>query len=233
MLTGISFGDQAQFFRTAAIGDRFPAYKIMEDVELSFLMKESGSVAFLPCSISNSVRKWERDGYVRNCAVVVWLTMRYVLAAKVRARFIGLRRLLCSLLSRKARRDMAGADVPRRTVIVFAKAPRKGAVKTRIAATHGDDCALAIYIAMLQRTAQTLVRFRHHVAYTGAMAPGDLARYFPRATSFFQQRGRTLGERQKNAFLHCAGAWIPKVLSHRMRLPRPHRPRHRGCVRRT
>ncbi len=79
MLTGISFGDQAQFFRTAAIGDRFPAYKIMEDVEISFLMKQSGSVAFLPCSISNSVRKWERDGYVRNCAVVVWLTMRYVL----------------------------------------------------------------------------------------------------------------------------------------------------------
>jgi hypothetical protein len=82
VLTGISFGDQAQFFRTAAIGDRFPAYKIMEDVELSFLMKESGSVVFLPCSISNSVRKWERDGYVQNCVVVVWLTMRYVLARR-------------------------------------------------------------------------------------------------------------------------------------------------------
>jgi uncharacterized protein len=100
---------------------------------------------------------------------------------------------------------MTGPNVPRCTVIVFAKAPVKGAVKTRIAATHGDDCALAIYIAMLQRTAQTLVRFHHHVAYTGAKAPGDLARYFPKAASFFQQRGRTLGERQANAFLHCAG----------------------------
>ena len=79
MLTGISFGDQAQFFRTAAIGGRFPAYKIMEDIELSFLMKESGAVAFLPCSISNSVRKWERDGYVRNCVTVLRLTARYVL----------------------------------------------------------------------------------------------------------------------------------------------------------
>jgi hypothetical protein len=99
---------------------------------------------------------------------------------------------------------MKGPNVPRRTVIVFAKAPKKGGVKTRIAATHGDDCALAIYVAMLRRTAQTLARFHHHVAYTGAKAPGELARYFPRATSFFQQRGRTLGERQKNAFLHCA-----------------------------
>jgi uncharacterized protein len=100
---------------------------------------------------------------------------------------------------------MTGPNVPRRTVIVFAKVPKKGAVKTRIAATHGDDCALAIYVAMLKRTAQTLARFHHHVAFTGAKAPGDLARYFPGATSFFQQRGRTLGERQKNAFLHCGG----------------------------
>ncbi len=79
ILTGISFGDQAQFFRTAAVKDRFPAYKIMEDVELSFLMKESGAVAFLPCGINNSVRKWERDGYVSNFALVVWLTTKYVL----------------------------------------------------------------------------------------------------------------------------------------------------------
>ena len=99
---------------------------------------------------------------------------------------------------------MADSKAARRTVIVFAKAPQKGGVKTRIAATHGDDCALAIYIAMLQRTAQTLVRFHHHVAYTGAQAPNDLARYFPGTTSFFRQRGRTLGERLKNAFLHCA-----------------------------
>lgn len=100
---------------------------------------------------------------------------------------------------------MAGSSALRRTVIVFAKTPKRGGVKTRIAATHGHDFALAIYTALLQRTAQTLVRFRHHVAYTGAHAPHDLARYFPRAMSFFQQRGRTLGERQKNAFLHCAG----------------------------
>ncbi len=93
----------------------------------------------------------------------------------------------------------------RRTVIVFAKEPRKGRVKTRIAATHGSDCALAIYTAMLQYTAQTLAGFHHHVAYTGAKVPHDLVRHFPDASSFFRQRGKTLGERQKNAFLHCAG----------------------------
>jgi hypothetical protein len=77
-LTGVSFGDQAQFFRVAAVGDRFPAFKIMEDVELSFLIKERGGALLLPCSVENSVRKWERDGYMRNFFMVTWLTLRYI-----------------------------------------------------------------------------------------------------------------------------------------------------------
>ncbi len=79
MFTGISFGDQAQFFRKTVVGDRLPAYKIMEDIEISFLMKESGSVVFLGNSLSNSVRKWERDGYFQNCVTVLRLTAKYVL----------------------------------------------------------------------------------------------------------------------------------------------------------
>lgn len=78
VFTGISFGDQAQFFRKPAVEHRFPAYKIMEDIELSFLMKESGAVMFLPVSVVNSVRKWERDGYVRNSCTVLRLTLRFI-----------------------------------------------------------------------------------------------------------------------------------------------------------
>ena len=99
---------------------------------------------------------------------------------------------------------MPRANASRHAVIVFAKVPRKGRVKTRIAATHGDDCAMAMYRFMLQRTARTLAVFDHHIAYTGAQTPRDLESYFPNATSFFRQRGKTLGDRQKNAFLHCA-----------------------------
>jgi glycosyltransferase A (GT-A) superfamily protein (DUF2064 family) len=68
----------------------------------------------------------------------------------------------------------------------------------------GDDCALAIYTDLLRKTARTLGRFDHHVAYTGARDARSLAAYFPKAASFFRQRGKTLGARQKNAFLHCA-----------------------------
>ena len=76
--TGISFGDQAQFFRREAVGDRFPAYKLMEDLELSFLMKERGGVLFLPSVTETSTRRWERDGYIRNFIAVTGLTIRYI-----------------------------------------------------------------------------------------------------------------------------------------------------------
>jgi hypothetical protein len=82
LVTGISFGDQGQFFRRGVIGDRFPALKLMEDIELSFVLKESGSVLFLPCTIENSPRKWENSGYIRNFLTVVRLSMAYVVKRK-------------------------------------------------------------------------------------------------------------------------------------------------------
>jgi glycosyltransferase involved in cell wall biosynthesis len=79
LFTGVSFGDQGQFFRREAIGDRFPGYMLMEDVELSFLLKEAGAILFLRHSIVNSTRTWEKHGYFRNLVTVVFLTLFYVI----------------------------------------------------------------------------------------------------------------------------------------------------------
>lgn len=109
---------------------------------------------------------------------------------------------------------MPRANASRHAVIVFAKVPRKGRVKTRIAATHGDDCAMAMYRFMLQRTARTLAVFDHHIAYTGAQTPRDLESYFPNATSFFRQRGKTLGIARRTRFCIAPNVDIPdSVLS--------------------
>jgi uncharacterized protein len=87
--------------------------------------------------------------------------------------------------------------------IVFAKAPVWGTVKTRIARTQGHDRALAIYKELLYLTGQMLCHLQYHVAFTGAQVPSVLEPFFPTATSFFPQQGRTLGNRQAHAFLHC------------------------------
>jgi len=77
-LTGISFGDQAQFFRKEAVAGDLPGYKLMEDIEISLLMKEHGSVLCLPQAIEASTRKWKQDGYMRNFITVTVLAAAYL-----------------------------------------------------------------------------------------------------------------------------------------------------------
>lgn len=81
-LFGISFGDQAQFFRKEALRDYFPAYKLMEDIELSLRMKEKGSVIFLPDGVLSSTRTWKKAGYINNFLKVILLSSFYILRRK-------------------------------------------------------------------------------------------------------------------------------------------------------
>jgi glycosyltransferase involved in cell wall biosynthesis len=80
-LTGISFGDQAQFFRTeplAATGG-FPSMMLMEDVELSLRLKEVGRLVFLRKGIVASGRRWSGSGFKGNLMTVFHLFPRYLI----------------------------------------------------------------------------------------------------------------------------------------------------------
>jgi rSAM/selenodomain-associated transferase 1 len=92
----------------------------------------------------------------------------------------------------------------RHVVVVCAKAPIRGTVKTRIAVEAGDDRALIIYERLMRLTGRMLDTLHFHVAFTGSNDPRTLMPFFPRAVSFFRQRGHSLGRRLKNAVLHCA-----------------------------
>ena len=80
-LTGISFGDQAQFFRTEtlAASGGFPSMMLMEDVELSLRLKEVGRLIFLPKGISVSGRRWLSNGFTSNLMTVFHLFPRYLI----------------------------------------------------------------------------------------------------------------------------------------------------------
>jgi len=73
-LTGISFGDQAQFYRKSALPQGFPEFRLMEDVELSLRLKAQGALLFIPAGVSSSPRRWDRIGYARNFLTVSLLT---------------------------------------------------------------------------------------------------------------------------------------------------------------
>jgi hypothetical protein len=75
-ITGISFGDQAQFFRKEAVS--VPDYMLMEDVELAFRIKEAGTVLFIPNGVVSSTRRWQKQGYLLNFFRVIFLTLSFI-----------------------------------------------------------------------------------------------------------------------------------------------------------
>jgi GT2 family glycosyltransferase len=79
-LSGISFGDQAQFFRRAALDPMggFPPLMLMEDVELSLRLKEVGRLVFLRDGIVVSDRRWHGSRFAGNLLTVFYLFTRYL-----------------------------------------------------------------------------------------------------------------------------------------------------------
>ena len=80
-LTGIFFGDQAQFFRKTAPGpiSGFPPIMLMEDVELSLRLKKVGPLIFLRDGIVVSDRRWSGSRFAGSFVTVIYLFTRYLL----------------------------------------------------------------------------------------------------------------------------------------------------------
>jgi rSAM/selenodomain-associated transferase 2 len=83
--TGISFGDQAQFFRREALPriGGFPDLMLMEDVELSMRLKENGPLCFIPRGVVVSKRRWERRGFWATGGGVIWRCFSYLVQRRL------------------------------------------------------------------------------------------------------------------------------------------------------
>lgn len=91
----------------------------------------------------------------------------------------------------------------RPTVILFARAPRLGAVKRRLARGIGDRAALRFYQATLAATARPIARdrrWRTVLATTPAGARTDWSRFVPRGTLRVAQPKGDLGARMEGCF---------------------------------
>lgn len=80
-LGGASFGDQGQFFRNAALREQggIPEYPLMEDVELSLRMMQSGRVVLLGGGIENSARQW-KHGFIQRILLILKLVIVFRLS---------------------------------------------------------------------------------------------------------------------------------------------------------
>lgn len=85
-------------------------------------------------------------------------------------------------------------------IIVFTRNPELGKVKTRLAATIGNEATLAVYQSLLQHTETVLSTLNNHVAvyYTNQISHNDIWNK-PHYHKYLQH-GDDLGQRMYNAF---------------------------------
>ncbi len=93
-------------------------------------------------------------------------------------------------------------------LILFAKAPVKGRVKTRLAASMGDAKALEIYLGLLRTALQAALKVQ---ARRLLFLDGAITENFPKfpaaAFELHEQCGRDLGERMYTAFRQTAARY--------------------------
>ena len=79
-LSGIAFGDQAQFFRKKALElcGGFPAIMLMEDIEVSLRLKEVGRLVLLGDGMVVSDRRSQGRHFAGNLLTVFYLFSRYL-----------------------------------------------------------------------------------------------------------------------------------------------------------
>lgn len=106
-LGGASFGDQGQFFRTVPAQNwgGFPDYPLMEDIELSLRMMQTGRVVLLGEGIQNSARQWNQD-FIRRILLILRLVIIFRLSRLFKC---DVTEKLCAMYYKKNRMDKRNA----------------------------------------------------------------------------------------------------------------------------
>ena len=96
-------------------------------------------------------------------------------------------------------------------LIIFAKNPELGKVKTRLAATVGNEVALAVYFQLLNKTKEETLELAADkvVYYSNYVERGDI--WDDAVYAKEVQQGEDLGARMKNAFENAFAQGYEKV----------------------
>jgi rSAM/selenodomain-associated transferase 2/rSAM/selenodomain-associated transferase 1 len=207
-LSGICTGDQGIFVERAlfeAVGG-FPPIPLMEDIALSkALRRKAGLPKCVTDRITASGRRWDTHGAARTILTMWGLRLAYWRGAEPNA---------------LARRYYGAEVAPRATLQIFAKPPLPGLVKTRLAATIGNDAAAAVYRDLLLRTLAIAASARRagivrdvELWVVPDAEPGPLATWGEQlGIALRTQQGADLGERMRNALQASLAAGSPALL---------------------
>jgi len=194
-ICGLVYGDQGLLVSRAlydAVGGYQP-WPIMEDIGLFDRLKRTGNTHRLDAPVLTSPRRYEERGrWAQWMANVVLITL-FRLGADPQ-------RLARWYPGRRVRSEQTRVG---QTIILFAKAPRLGFVKTRLAKDVGEARALQIYRELGSRTADVARKTQCRVViyYTPDDAESEVRDWLGSAgLEFCSQSDGDLGKRMAEAF---------------------------------
>jgi rSAM/selenodomain-associated transferase 2 len=212
-LTGLAYGDQGLLVsrrRWRAMGG-IPELPLMEDVEAVRRLRLTGGIHRIEAPLVTSARRYRSEGpfagFLRNAALISLygsgvpperLARWYRPHTPHREEGTPGAR---SVADPAGSHHAAGSEG--RLLLVFAKAPRQGQVKTRLAADIGDERATEIYRSMGRNIVDALRggRYRIRICFTPADAQTEIEDWLgPRGMEFAPQTPGDLGERMSASF---------------------------------
>lgn len=208
-VTGICTGDHGIFVSRAlldAVGG-VPDQPLLEDVELSKRLRRQARPYRVRARLGSSGRRWETAGVWRTVVFMWWLRLRYFLGARPED------------LYRRYYGSAVDAAPGRPRVAVFARAPERGRVKTRLVPALGVDGALEAHVELAETTLAALAEgdFDAELWFAGPRNAGLLAWAERFGMRLVEQPEADLGERMLAALRAGArvvvGTDIPRMSS--------------------
>ena len=203
-LTGICTGDQAMFVQRSLWSEvgGFAPIPLMEDIELSARLRRIAPCRSLRDRVQTSSRRWLAQGVVRTVVSMWSLRAAYFLGA--------------SPWRLHGRYYRVAPPAARGTVIVFAKAPMAGRVKTRLAAQVGQQVALQAYEALARCAIEAVAGVPDAVRelrYDGDPRHPKLRSWAGQADARLLPQGEgDLGVRMRRALAEATRGGLPAVL---------------------
>lgn len=201
--TGLVFGDQGLVVhrsRLEAVGG-VPDLPVMEDAELVRRLRRRGPVEVIPADLPTSTRRYRREGPVALVRNALLLAL-YGVGVSPRH------------LHRWYRPEPpapprgGGANM----VLVFARAPVEGKVKTRLAAGIGATAALNVYRGLGRRVVDQLRggRYRLVICHDPPAGGQRIAAWLgPEGLDLWPQAEGDLGERMHAALVQACHSGAP------------------------
>ncbi|MBK6913325.1 MAG: TIGR04283 family arsenosugar biosynthesis glycosyltransferase [Ignavibacteriales bacterium] len=197
------FGDQCVIIRKSfydVLGG-FPKWSIFEDVQLWSKARKKTKIKILDAAVVTSARKFLLGGIARTQIQNALLFIKY---------FLGMdqTKIAQSYYSMNIKKKNA--------IIIFAKYPKHGNVKTRLAKTLGENVATKFYISCASHVFKESLKLKKTVVpflfYPDREQSDELKNWAGRKFIYKIQNGTDLGQRMSNAFAEVFKNNFEKVL---------------------